>query len=104
MGLTVTQLQRAQFLRSSMMFDALFGHYKSFKEAKKEYASLAVQDFQKVMSLPKPSASAPLITKYGLNMLYVAIRDFFRIKTPDEKLLKKMGYEEYKKQKLSQMA
>ena len=101
MGLSVSELKRAQYLRSSMAYDAFFGNYKSFKEAKKEYASLAVRDFQKVKELPMPKASAPIITKYGLNMLYVAIRDFFRIKTPDEKRLKQMGYEELKKQRLN---
>lgn len=103
MGLTVTQLKRAQYLRSSMIFDAFLGNYKNFKEAKKEYASLAVKDFEKIKSLPVSQATAPIFTKYGLNMMYVAIRDFFRIKTPDEKLLKQMGYEELKKQKLNKI-
>ena len=104
MGLTVSQIKRAQYLRSSMAYDAFFGNYKSFKEAKKEYASLAVQDIQKIRELPAPSVNAPLYSKYGLNMLYVAIRDFFRKKTPDEKRLKQMGYEELKRQRLNKQA
>ena len=99
MGLSVKQIERAQYLRSSMVTDALLGNYKKFKEAKKEYATLAVQDFKKVRELPCPRASAPIFTRYGLNLLYVMVRDFFRIKSPAEKKLKQMGIEELKRQR-----
>ena len=57
MGLSVKQIERAKVLRSSMVYDAFCGNYKNFKNARKEYASLAVQDFQAILKLPKPSVS-----------------------------------------------
>ena len=93
MALTVKQIERVKQLRSSMVFDAVLGNYKAYKTAKKEYASLAVKDFDTVRKLPAPKATVPLFSKQGLNMMMVAVRDFFRIKTPEEKLLKKMGTE-----------
>ena len=38
--------------------------------------------------------------KYGFNLLFVYVRDLFRIKTPDEKLFKKMGQELLAKSKI----
>lgn len=93
MALTVKQLDRVRFLRSSMVYDAISGNYKAYKEASKEYASLAIQDFEAVRKMKAPKVTAPLFSKYGLNMLFVYFRELFRIKTPDEKLFKKMGKE-----------
>lgn len=93
MPLTVKQLERVRQLRSSMVYDAILGNYKAYKEARKEYASLAIQDFDTVRQMKAPKATAPLLSKYGFNMLLVYVRDLFRIKTPDEKLFKKMGQE-----------
>jgi hypothetical protein len=47
-----------------------------------------------------PKATAPLFSEYGFNMLLVYVRDLFRIKTPDEKLFKKMGQELLAKSKI----
>ena len=91
MKLTPLQLNRVSQLRNSMMMDAILGNYKDFKNAKKEYASIVIQDFDAIKKLPAQKAEVPLFSKYGLRMIYVMIRDFFRIKTPEEKCLKKMG-------------
>ena len=91
MKLTPIQLNRVASLRHSMMMDAVLGNYKNFKNAKKEYASLAVQDFESIKKLPVLRLDAPLFSIFGMRMMYIGIRDFFRIKTPDEKLLKKLG-------------
>ena len=91
MPLTVKQIERVRQLRSSMVYDAILGNYKAYKEARKEYASLAIQDFDTVRQMKAPKATAPLLSKYGFNMLLVYVRDLFRIRTPDEKLFKKMG-------------
>jgi hypothetical protein len=76
-----------------MIYDAISGNYKAYKKARKEYASLAIQDFDTVRTMKAPKVTAPLFSKCGLNMLCVYVRDLFRIKTPDEKTLKKMGQE-----------
>ena len=103
MGLTIKQIERVKQLRNTMTYDALLGNYKSFKKAKQEYASLAVQDFQTTSQIKTPPVKVPLFSKMGLNMLYVAVRNFFSKKTPDEKLLKKMGQEAHAKQKLNEL-
>ena len=100
MPLTVKQIERVRQLRSSMVYDAILGNYKAYKEARKEYASLAIQDFDTVRQMKAPKATAPLFSKYGFNMLFVYVRDLFRIKTPDEKLFKKMGQELLAKSKI----
>ena len=100
MPLTVKQLERVRHLRSSMVYDAISGNYKAYKKARKEYASLAIQDFDTVRTMKAPKVTAPLFSKYGLNMLWVYVRDLFRFKTPDEKTLKKMGQEALAKAKL----
>jgi len=101
MKLSPTELNRVRELRTSMMIDAALGHHKNFKTASKEYASLAVRDFDTVKKLPAQKISVPLFSKAGMNMLYVRICELFRIKTPDEKLLRKMGKEELTKRKLN---
>ena len=100
MPLTVKQIERVRHLRSSMVYDAISGNYKAYKKARKEYASLAIQDFDTVRQMKAPKVTAPLFSKYGLNMLWVYVRDLFRFKTPDEKTLKKMGQEVLAKAKL----
>ena len=89
MPLTVKQIERVRHLRSSMVYDAISGNYKAYKKARKEYASLAIQDFDTVRQMKAPKVTAPLFSKYGLNMLWVYVRDLFRFKTPEEKILKK---------------
>ena len=100
MALTVKQLNRVKELRSSIVYNAVLGNYKAFKKAKKEYASLVVQDFETVRKLPIPKAKAPLFSAPGIRMFIVALRDFFRVKTMDEKLLKKMTKEAQNKVKV----
>ncbi len=58
---------------------------------KKEYASIVIQDFEAVKKLPAQKAEVPLFSIFGLRMMDVMIRDFFRIKTPEEKRLKEIG-------------
>lgn len=86
-------------LRNNMVMQAALGNYKHFKEASKKYASAAVKDFEAVKNTPAPSIKAPLFSEIGFNMFKVWFLNLFRIKTPDEKLLKKMAKEELIKQK-----
>lgn len=103
MPLTVKQLERVRFLRSSMVYDAISGNYKAYKDARKEYASLAIKDFDAVRQMKAPKVTAPLFSKPGFNMLVVYLRDLFRIKTPEEKLLKKMGQEVIRQQNINKI-
>ena len=103
MPLTIKQLDRVSHLRASMVYDAISGNYKAYKKARKEYASLAVQDFDTVRMMKSPKVTAPLFSKPGLNMLFTYVRDLFRIKTPDERLLKKMGKEVLRQQGINKI-
>ena len=102
MPLTLRQLDRVKQLRSSMTYDAILGNYKNFKNAKKEYAVLAIKDFNTVRQLPAPKVIVPLFSRQGIQMLFVMVRDFFRVKTPEEKILKKMGNDYKSKLKVNQ--
>jgi hypothetical protein len=86
-----------------MIYDAISGNYKAYKKARNEYASLAIQDFDTVRSMNAPKVTAPLFSKYGFNMLCVYVRDLFRFKTPEEKVLKKMGQEFLRSQAISKI-
>ena len=88
MGLSVSELERVKYLQNSMQLNVLSGNYKNYKEAHKEYASLAVKDFNTVKLIKSQPVAVSLFSKTGFNILYVAIRNFFRIKSSDEKLLK----------------
>lgn len=101
MKLTPVQINRVNKLRTSIILDAALGNYKNYKNAKKEYASLAVKDYQTIKNLPAPKFSVPLFSKTGFNLLFVRFLELFRIKTPDEKLFKKMAKEDAIKQKLT---
>ena len=50
-------------------------------------------DFDTITKLTKPKVTVPLFSKYGLNMLYVAIRDAFRKKSFEEKMFKNFAKE-----------
>lgn len=102
MGLSIKQLNRVRVLRNSMFFEAMAGNYKGFKAAKKEYASLAVQDYETIRKLESPKISVPLFSQFGINMIYTRIMELFRCKTSDEKLLEKMWQNEKIAQKINQ--
>ena len=90
MKLTPVQLNRVKELKTHIVFNQALGNYKEFKAAVKEYSKLAVQDFDTIMQLPSSSVSnVPLFSKMGMRMLKIWILEKFRIKTPEERLLKK---------------
>lgn len=94
-----TAILNMKRLKSNMAMSAMLGNYREFKTASKEYASSAVKDYELAKSIPFPKIKAPLFSKVGLNMLKVCVLNFFRSKTPDEKLLKKLSLEEKLKKK-----
>lgn len=78
-------------LKSDSAFSLLLGDYKGFKEAHAKYAELAVDNFETAMSLESPvKGTIPLFSKMGLRIVKCMFLNAFRVKTPKEKLLKKM--------------
>ena len=78
---------------------SMYGRYKDYVACHKELASKAVKNFDEYLDYARINIRVPLFSKEGLNILSVAIKDKFRRKTPDEKLLKKMLFEQKIRQK-----
>lgn len=86
-----TRLQR---LRAAKMFHFLSGDYKAYKQASKDFAKVAVKNPKKLRALQQtstPTITVPLFSSQGLNMLKIWVLEKFRIKTPEEKALKKLA-------------
>lgn len=81
-------------LKSDLVFSAATGNYKRFKTAAKEHAKLAVDNFELSKSVRAPQIKASLFSKTGMKIFKVWFLNLFRIKTPEEKLLKQMGRQE----------
>ncbi len=74
----------------------LLGNAKKAKESYREYAKLAVENFEIATQIPSPiKGSTPLFSKTGLKILKYIFYDIFTKRTPEEKKLKKMA-EEYR--------
>ena len=81
-------------LKNDMMKGIVLGDYKQYKNARKAYASEAVKHFSELKGMPNQGImNVPLFSKVGLNMLYIMLRDKFRIKSYDERQLAKMSKE-----------
>ncbi len=90
--------KRIAQLKAEIVFSAATGDYKVFKTAMKEHAKLAVDNFELSKYVSAPKVKAPLFSKTGLKLAKVWFLNLFRIKTPEEKLLKKMAKQEKLKQ------
>lgn len=96
-------------LKQDIAVSALMGNYKGFKENCKTLATEAVKDFEsckesRFLSPQKVSLnSMSTIEKLKIlkNVLKIKLLDAFRIKTPDEKLFRKMCKEEELRNKLN---
>lgn len=86
--------KRMAQLKAEIAFSAAAGDYKNFKTAMKEHAKLTVNNFELSKYIAGPKIKAPLFTKTGWQMAKVWFLNLFRIKTPEEKLLKKMAKQE----------
>lgn len=83
-----------QSLRTQKMLNQITGNYKAYKKSAKQFAKLAVENpevFREFMHTPRPEVKLPLFSKYTLRMLKVWFLEKFRIKTPEEKALKKLA-------------
>lgn len=93
-GIPAVQNRLAQ-LRSEKILSIMLGDYKGFKQASKDFAKLAVNNFDELKSLPaQPKVTVPLFSKGGLRMMKVWFLEKFRVKTPDEKRLAQMAERE----------
>ena len=85
-------IDRLTFLKNEQVYSAFTGDYKTFKKAAKEYAKLAVNNFDAAKELKSSmQVKVPLFSPYGLRMMKVWFLNKFRIKTPEEKMLKKLA-------------
>ena len=90
-----TTLERLTQLRYDQVISGLAGDYKGFRNATKEFASIAVKDFETAKQVKGPIVqSIPLFSKAGMKMAKVWFLNLFRIKTPEEKTLAQL-YEKY---------
>lgn len=95
------RINRLQQLKAETAWATVTGDYKGFKQAAKEFAKEAVQDFEAAKAAKGPSIkNVPLFSKTGLKMAKVWLLNKFRIKTPEEKMLKKLIKEDALKEKL----
>ena len=78
-------------LKRTTAFAMLNGRCREARTAQKEFAKLAVDNFNTAINLPKPlEGNIPLFSKWGLNILKCHIFKLFTQKTPEEKQLKQM--------------
>ena len=98
-GIPAVRNRLAQ-LRSEKMLSVLMVDYKGYKQAAKDYAKLAVKNFDETKSLPpQPKVTFPLFSKQGFRMMKVWFLEKFRTKTPEEKQLAKFAEREALKKK-----
>jgi len=83
--------QELSRLKSNKIYSSVIGDYKGYKQASKEYAELAKDNFELSQKALGPRVkNVPLFSKIGMRILKVWFLDKFRIKTPAEKELNKM--------------
>ena len=91
MKLTPVQYVIANAKRD-VIISSIIGDSKAYAQNHKILAEMAVKHFDEFNSVRIQKISVPLFSYEGFNMLKVMIKDIFRKKTPEEKLLKKMIY------------
>lgn len=96
-------VRKLSSLKSDQVYSVAMGDYNGFKKASIDYAKLAVKNFELLPKTTSPSIKVPLFSKLGLKMAKVWLLNKFRVKTPEEKVLKKLVKEYKNKQKISQM-
>ena len=90
-----TTLERLTKLRYNQVISTLAGDYTGFRNASKEFASIAVKDFEIAKQVKGPVVqNVPLFSKTGMKMAKVLFLNLFRKKTADEKTLAQL-YEKF---------
>lgn len=91
-------IKQLSSLRKDQFYSVAMGDYKGFKKATIEFAKIAVKNFDESLQIKSPQLKVPLFSSVGLKMAKVWLLNKFRIKTPEEKTLKKLA-KEYKLKK-----
>lgn len=95
------RINRLQQLKADTIWSTVTGDYKGFKKAAKEFAKEAVQDFEAAKAVQVPLYNkVSIFSKTGLKMFKIWLLNKLRIKTPEEKLLKKLMKEDALKEKM----
>ena len=81
-------------LKRSLIFTQIIGDYSTYKIVHQEYADFGVKNFELLKSVNFPDVNVPLFSREGLNMMKIMVKEMFREKTPEEKLLTKLFREE----------
>lgn len=93
----IKYVEKIRQLKHNMAMSALLGDCNGFKNAKIELAKESLKNFEVAKKVKGTEVSVPLFSKYGFNMLKVRICNFFRIKTPEEKLYRQRCVEDLSK-------
>ena len=78
-------------LRNKAIYSAVYGNWKSFKNATINQAKLSVKFPKDHNASKQPSIRVPLFSSGGLNMCKICFLELFRKKTSAEKELEKQG-------------
>ena len=93
--------EKMKQLKWDLAYNVLLGNAKKAKEYHREFAKLAVDNFEIAIQIPAPiKGRAPFFSKTGLKMLKYILYDVFTKRTPEEKQLKRMTEEYQLKKKL----
>lgn len=87
----VNQLKQ---LRNEVFYSVLSGNYKEYKKATKECAKYTLENLDLARATGSPRMTAPLFSRVGLNIVKIWFLNLFRIKSPEEKALKKLQKEQ----------
>ncbi|MCQ2738616.1 MAG: hypothetical protein MJ237_00145 [bacterium] len=90
-------------LNYNKTYAVIMGNFKEYTAASKEYAKLAVRNYDIAKNTNSPSVTAPIFTKMGLRMFKIWFLNLFRIKSPEERLLRQMGNAERAKNMLNNL-
>ena len=90
-------------MRNKMIYHSMFGEYKDYVAARKNFAKYCVQYPQETLQMPRFKGQFSIFSKYGRNIIKTCIKEIFRTKTPEEKEMMKIA-ERYKaQQKLNRL-
>lgn len=81
-------------LRNEVFYSAVAGNYKKYKKATKECAKYTLENLELAQNITSPRLSAPLFSRVGLNIMKIWFLNLFRIKSPEEKALKRLQKEQ----------
>lgn len=83
--------QKLSQLKTNRTISLLQGDYKSYRHNKIAFAKVAINNLQAAKQANGMTVNnIPLFSKTGLKILKIWFLELFRIKTPEEKTLKKM--------------